>query len=76
MMQALGGEQNAADQWVENISDVTSSGVAYTKDPPSEGSCGDVEGTRNALNGDVIQAAIRTLVTSCGTLDARTRSIL
>ena len=74
VMQALGkrsanhgssyccGEQNAADQRVENISDVTSSGVAYTTGHPSEVSCGDVEGTRNALNGDVTQAATRTCV--------------
>ena len=35
MMQALGGEQNAADQWVKSNSDVTGSGVAYTTGQPS-----------------------------------------
>ena len=34
-MQAHGGEQNAADQWVKSISDVTGSGVAYTTGQPS-----------------------------------------
>ena len=31
MMQALGGEPNAADQWVKSITNVTGSGVAYTE---------------------------------------------
>ena len=57
----LGTVQVTDPEWVENISDMTSSGVAYTTGQPSEGSCGDVEGTRNALDEDVTPSCDKNL---------------